>query len=207
MLLLAHTGIPLGAVWLSQKTATQVRFNLHKLKPGSSFASNPDRCVANDSSLACLLGTFLDYRLILLGSMLPDIIDKPVGTWLLRNILSNGRVYSHTSLFAALVMVTGVYFYATRKSTSVLCLSFGIVAHLCLDEMWLIPRTFLWPLYGWNFERLDLSHWLEGMLTSLMAKPSIYIPEIIGALCLGIFFWDVIRRGKLKSFLRTGKLD
>ena len=34
-----------------------------------------------------------------------------------------------------------------------------------------------------------------------------YIPEIIGALLLGIFFVSIIRQGKLYRFLRTGEVD
>jgi hypothetical protein len=62
---------------------------------------------------------------------------------------------------------------------------------LYLDEMWLSPRTLLWPLYGWTFEKTDVSHWLKDLLIWLRTDPSVYIPEIIGALFLGAFFFNL----------------
>ena len=55
--------------------------------------------------------------------------------------LSNGRVFAHTLLFAVLLLTFGVYVYISRRNSSFLCLSFGNMAHLGLDEMWLDPRT------------------------------------------------------------------
>lgn len=40
------------------------------------------------------------YGAILLGPVLPDLIDKPIGEILLADSLSNGRLVAHTLLFA-----------------------------------------------------------------------------------------------------------
>jgi len=42
------------------------------------------------------LPELLDYRLVLVGSMLPDIIDKPLGGLVFREALESGRTYCHT---------------------------------------------------------------------------------------------------------------
>ena len=206
MLLFGHAGIPLGVVWLSEKAATWVALKRAKREPGWCGANPVPRLVSNPSPIGSI-ATRIDYRLILLGSLLPDIIDKPLGIYLLRDALSNGRIFSHTLLFVALLTAAGIYLYVNRKSLGLLCLSFGSLTHLVLDKMWLDPRTFLWPLYGWTFEKVDISHWLEEILTSLQTEPSVYIPEIIGALLLGAFFFNLSRQGKLYSFFRTGKKD
>ncbi|MBI4294753.1 MAG: metal-dependent hydrolase [Chloroflexi bacterium] len=151
--------------------------------------------------------TRLDYRLILLGSMLPDIIDKPLGVWLLRDVISNGRVFGHTLLLALLLTTAGIYLFARWGRTGLLWLSFGSIAHLYLDQMWRNPRTLLWPLYGGGFEKMDLSGLMEGMVTALWTKPHIYIPEIAGAIVLGAFFFNLARRRRLVSFLKTGAAD
>jgi hypothetical protein len=48
----------------------------------------------------------MDYRLIIIGSLLPDIIDKPVGMILLP--LNNGRVFGHTLLFILILLLIGL---------------------------------------------------------------------------------------------------
>ena len=48
----------------------------------------------------------IDYRLVAAGAILPDLIDKPLGIYLLRRQLGSGRIYGHTLLFG-LVLVAG----------------------------------------------------------------------------------------------------
>ena len=110
----------------------------------------------------------LDYRLVLIGSMLPDLIDKPLGGVILP--LGNGRIYSHTLLFLLTVL-------------AVLVLVGGTALHQILDFMWQDPQTFLWPLYGWGFPMGDAGVWLSMWLTNLI-KPQVLIPELVGLLIL-----------------------
>ena len=196
MLLFAHTGIPLGVAWLLQRSLDRAKPQRSRLS--LSQVSHPSHCPV-DKTFANL-----DFRLFLLGSMLPDIIDKPLGIWLLRDALSNGRVFGHTLLFALLLLVVGAYLFAKDGRRNVLFLSFGSITHLCLDEMWQNPTTLLWPLYGWSLERTDVSHWLKRILTSLATEPSAYIPEIIGALLIAFFLASLVHHGKLYHFIRTG---
>ena len=200
MLLFAHAGIPLGVAWLSRKAIVRGKL-------GSSWGavSNPADCAAENRAGVGSLTTWLDYRFLFVGSILPDIIDKPLGTWLLRDALGNGRVFGHTLLFAVLLVVAGIYLCVSRRRLALLWLSFGCMAHLCLDQMWANQSTLLWPLYGWGFDKMDVSNWLETVLTSLTTEPSVYVPEIIGLLFLGAFFFNLVRLGKLYSFLRTGE--
>ena len=208
MLLFAHTGIPLGVAWLSHKAILQVRRrNAAKLKASRDNVAGTADSLSVDCSGTDSPASRLDYRLILLGSMLPDLIDKPLGIWVLRDTLSNGRVFAHTLLFAVLLLAVGVYVYISRRKLNLVCLSFGNIAHLGLDAMWLDPRTLFWPLYGWSFEKTDIGHWLERIIVSLGTEPGVYIPEIVGALLLGIFLVSLIRQGKLYRFLRDGEAD
>ena len=194
--------------WLSHKAILQVRCrNAAKLKASRDNVTGTADSFSVDCSGADSLASRLDYRLILLGSMLPDLIDKPLGIWLLRDTLSNGRIFAHTLLFAVLLLAVGVYVYISRRKLNLLCLSFGNMAHLGLDEMWLDRRTLFWPLYGWSFERGDVSHWLERIIVALRTEPGVYIPEIAGALLLGIFLVSLIRQGKLHRFFKTGEAD
>ena len=85
MLLLAHVGLTLGAAGLLKKafanrpssessgeSATTTRVDA---KPSESLHSSSERLARVKKSI--------DWRLVILGSMLPDIIDKPLGTVIL----------------------------------------------------------------------------------------------------------------------------
>ena len=77
MLVLAHTGITLASGVLTSKV-------IHK------------ECHLNKASWLALPRGGIDYRVLLVGSLLPDIIDKPVGQVLFHDTFSNGRIFCHT---------------------------------------------------------------------------------------------------------------
>jgi len=148
----------------------------------------------------------IDYRLILVGSLLPDIIDKPVGMLLLRGSLGSGRMFCHSLLFLVILSLAAGYFYSRRRTTWLLVLSFGTFTHLILDQMWLMPQTLLWPIYGWAFERVDVSHWLQDTFHALQTDPAVYIPELVGAAILVGFVVGLVRRKRAYAFVREGKI-
>ena len=204
MLVLAHSGITLGAAVLVNGALSKSRpthIPSSKILSASNPATNPR------TSWLISLANRVDIRILLVGSLLPDIIDKPVGQFFFRETFSNGRIFCHTLFFLLVITLAGLHLYKRNQKTWLLALSFGTFMHLILDQMWLTPRTLLWPLYGWSFKRADLSHWLEGLLASLITEPSVYIPEIIGALVLGIFLWQLIRSGTLNNFIRRGTIQ
>jgi hypothetical protein len=175
MLPLAHTGITLGSAWLTARLLTR--------------RADPP---------------LVDYRLVLLGALLPDLVDKPLGIFLFQDTFSSGRIFAYTLLFAVLLLAVGSFLYARRGRAGLVWLSFGAFIHLGLDEMWHSPRTLLWPAFGWGFERQDTGHWLGRMLSLLVSDPGVYIPEIIGGLILVAFVWYLFRRREVYRFIRTG---
>ena len=155
------------------------------------------------------MGETFDIRFILVGSLLPDIIDKPLGMVLLRGTLSNGRIFSHTLVFLAAVGASGLFVYRRYSRTWLLALTLGTFAHLVLDSMWRSPRTLLWPAFGLGFDRMDpdLGEWMQGMWRSLVTNPAVYIPEIIGLIVLAWFGWNLVRQGKIWAFIRRGPVS
>lgn len=145
-----------------------------------------------------------DYRLIVLGSMLPDIVDKPLGGLVLG--LGNGRIYSHTMLFLLVLIGAGLFLQLKRGRSWGLFLAGGSAAHHLLDGMWLVPGTYLWPLYGWAFPRGNAGDWLERWLENLLTCPTVYVPEIVGGLIIIYFSSVLMIRVKVKEFMRTGRL-
>jgi len=206
MLELGHAGITLGVATLLAG-ALQVR-RLHKIRDGLTKAVPVlERSSGEKVSWFAYLGRCVDIRLLLVGSLLPDIIDKPVGLLWLRETLNNGRIFCHTLLFLLIITLIGVYLYRTRHRNWLMVLSGGVFTHLIFDEMWLTPKTLFWPLYGLAFERLeDLTCWLSGVWYRLVTEPAVCIPEIIGVVILVWFTVALLKRRKLYSFLTNGQV-
>ncbi len=211
MLVFAHTGITIGCIWLAGKawpsrekyTATQ-----KSQFPGNSTESynQPETQTGHSSTIkGYLLNT--DYRLLLFGSMLPDIIDKPLGIFLLSEEISSGRIYGHTLLFLLLIAGAGMAQYLKKGQVHLLTVAFGIFSHLVLDKMWQSPQTLLWPIHGFQFEKHPTEDWLPNIFENLVTNPGVYIPEIIGALILAAFMLNLIRKGKVATFLKTGRAN
>jgi inner membrane protein len=188
MMVLAHAGITLGVTVLAGNVA------IRKSKPGNHLAS----------SLAAFYRR-IDFRILLVGALLPDIIDKPLGGIILRNQLGSGRIYAHTLLFLVALFLTGIMLYRLRSSLWMLVLAFGSFIHLILDSMWQMPRTLLWPFLGFDFERLPVENWISHWLNEFFTRADIFIPEFIG---LGILLWFgiyLINRKKVGDFIRYGR--
>jgi inner membrane protein len=208
MLLLAHLGLTLGAAVLVNGALTRVPQLRPEVAPAHSAEGRPARHRPSRYITAWFasLGDRVDIRLLLIGSLLPDIIDKPLGQWLLRDAISNGRIFCHTLLFLIVLTLGGLYLYLSRHRTWLLTLSFGTLAHLVFDQMWLSPRTLFWPLYGVAFERLDLTNWIQRILYELPNTPAVYTPEIVGGIILVLFMWVLLADRKLRTFITMGRL-
>ncbi|AFV22737.1 hypothetical protein Mpsy_0526 [Methanolobus psychrophilus R15] len=97
----------------------------------------------------------INYWYVIAGSMLPDIIDKTVGMILFADTFANGRIFAHALLFVVVLGAAGYYFYTRKGDSRVLTLAGASLIHQLLDSMWKTPVTFLWPLLGWEFKRLE----------------------------------------------------
>lgn len=192
MLLFAHTGITLGLAW--GLDGLRIRRSTSLEEGRSRFAgSRPGALVS-----------LIDFRLALVGSMLPDIIDKALGIYIFTETFSNGRIYAHTLLFFLVLLLIGLFRYIRSGGIGVLVLAMCSGVHLVLDQMWLQPRTLLWPLLGLSFPRGDMENWLEHIVHALVAEPSVYVPELVGCLILAAFGIALLRTRSVSIFLRRG---
>jgi hypothetical protein len=189
MLLFGHAGITLGAATLIAGVTAKKR-NSRKENP-SWFTS---------------LSRFVDIRFLLIGSLLPDIIDKPVGQIFFRETFSSGRIFSHTLLFFIVLFAAGLYIYMKKHKNWLLALAIGSLAHLVLDRMWREPSTLFWPILGLTFEAKDLEYWTSNILKALTSIPEVYIPEAIGFLVIVWFGMTIIFRKTIISFLKSGSI-
>jgi hypothetical protein len=153
------------------------------------------------------LAARVDLRVLVIGSLLPDIVDKPVGQLFFRGAFGNGRILAHTLVFLLALSVAGVLLYRRRGRTWLLALAFGTATHLVFDQIWREPRTLWWPAYGLSFGPVNLTDWIPKMLHSLLTNPAVSVPEAGGAVVLALLALLLLRRRSLWAFLRHGRTE
>ena len=213
MLLFGHLGITLAAgmlakYGLAERAALEIETKETESSPEpSSLATHKEGHIPGNriSSLA-LLRSHFDYRFLLVGSLLPDILDKPIGRIVFYNTFQSGRIFGHTLCLNLLFIVLGVYILRRWRKTWLIILASGSIVHILLDRMWASPEAFFWPAYGWSFPKvspIDFFGWLSNVLDTL-TNPAVCIPEIIG---LGILVWFAARliiKKQVRTFIRSG---
>ncbi len=134
----------------------------------------------------------LDFRLVAVGALLPEVIDAPF----------RAQSYAHTLLVAVVVLTvtmlatTGRGHRLRRRRT--LSLSIGWFAGLVLAASWAHKEVFWWPAFGVDRPDAPL----------LPAWPVVVVEELLG-LAAACWTWtrfglrDPVRR---RAFLRTGRL-
>ncbi len=150
----------------------------------------------------------VDYRFVLLGAILPDLLDKPIGDFLFYSTFQNGRIFGHTLLFIFALTLLGSYVTKKYKTGFVELLALGALLHIAEDRMWVAKETLLWPLLGLEFPKTNTEDYLGYILYVIFHNPDAYVPEIIGLIILAAFavYFKLYRYDRLKAFLFTGKL-
>jgi len=140
----------------------------------------------------------VDWRFLLLGTILPDLIDKPLGV-----VLDlEPRLWAHTLVFASVLCALSL----APHLRSLLWLAVGILTHFLFDAIWSQPWVILWPAYGWAFPPGGPT--LEGYLYTLLHDPVVQAGEIIGAAVLVLFAraHGIVSWSALRAFLRNGRV-
>jgi hypothetical protein len=135
----------------------------------------------------------LDYRLVMVGSIIP-MLDVAVG----------GPALLHTLLFT--VVLLGAVMVGTRHRRLVrrrlISLPIGMMMGLVLDGSWAVRDVFWWPFFGFAFPGGGLPEWQRGPGVTIVF-------EVIGAAalvwCWSAFGWS--ERENRDLFLRTGHLN
>lgn len=128
------------------------------------------------------------YQWAFVGSILPDVIDKPLGRVLLP--LGSGRLIGHSMAFLLLLYSIGLW----RRD---LALSFATALHLIEDSMWLQPVILFWPLLGGFpvFEPVSRREYISGILMEYIPtrSPS-FISEMAGSAIILTYIAAWMRR-------------
>src|SRR4051812_1504427 len=133
----------------------------------------------------------LDYRMVMLGSVVPLLDAVTGGPWVL-----------HTLLAPVVVLV--IVMACTRRRRLVrrrwLGLPIGMFIHLVLDGAWTNTDVFWWPFFGSSFGHERLPELDRGGVSVLM--------ELVGiaALVYGVNRYGLGGSDARDRFLRTGQL-
>ena len=147
-----------------------------------------------------------DLRYLLVGSLLPDLLDKFL---YLVAVTDSSRTYGHTLLLGVLTLF--IVMLITNKENSnrksYLLVPIALLFHLLLDEMWLFKETLFWPIFDSQFsQHISSADSLLELFIISINKTEILIKEFIGVGCL---FFVLNKDRKFKSncsrIIRTGK--
>lgn len=122
----------------------------------------------------------MDMRVLAFGAVLPDLIDKPIGSILFTDYFETGRIYAHTLLFAV-VLLFGVMTLTRRGSAARkrwMALPIGAFFHLLLD-MPLDAETLWWPMLGLEFPSFAKGAFVD-LVAYLLRSPWVVIQELVG---------------------------
>lgn len=196
MLLFSHVVLTAGANKIyhlinSKTTATQAI--------GFSNGFPPDRQYADHS----------DYRLIIFGSMLPDILDKPLWLFSQAALFPSGRSYGHTLLFSLGLFFVGLII-GNLKGRFFKTISIASVSHLVLDLMWRNPVTLFWPLLG-SIRQENPAGWLSRIVRSVFSFSGVstigVLIELAAALIVLYVIFRLIRKQRITEFIKNGFVD
>lgn len=137
---------------------------------------------------------------LLLGTLLPDFLDKPLYyglSWATGKhgaalgIVAGTRSFGHTVLLTATLWAVG----SARKSRALSALALGMATHLALDMFTDLcvrraafsMQAFAWPLLGWQFPIYPFYGWHDHVAT--VRNPFMIVTESLGALILAYEWW------------------
>jgi len=135
--------------------------------------------------------TGIDYRLVVVGSLLPFAVDLPFV----------GLAYGHALLGSVALLIAVMLLTIGRPRLlrrRLLCLPIGAFCGLVLSAAWANTDVFWWPFTGASLP--------DG---SLLPEPGIVVLEELAGLaaCAWIVHrFDLVDRGRRDEFLRSGRL-
>lgn len=150
----------------------------------------------------------VDVRFLLLGAILPDLVDLGLGTLILANRYSTGELWLHSLLAPSLFMT--MVLLATRRGRrrrAWMAVGVGWLFHLLLDGMWTSGEVFLWPLFGWDISFGEAPFWPLAW-TRALSDPWRWVKEAVG---LGYLVWlwralGMSHADRRRKTLDTGRL-
>jgi inner membrane protein len=164
----------------------------------------------------------IDYRLIMIGSMLPDIIDKPLVLMISDKTVGSARFAAHSLMFTLILLTAGLFSLIWHRKQGIILIAFSSMAHITEDLIWRNPKVFFWPYYSIilnkmkisqpAMQRMDIDNRIEIIAKSIskldmkkiLLEPDVLIPEIAGGLIIIYFIVKLLLNKNLIRFIKTG---
>jgi len=176
---LGHMAVACGIVWAGAHAIERVR--------SSNGLSPPSPARIADA---------IDYRLVMIGALLPDLVDKPIGRVFFRSQFDgNGHLIGHTLLFALVILLPGLYLMARLRDPRVLAIGLADLTHLLVDPINHAPQTFFWPLLGTDFPHV----------TFLGPRLTVLEESVAAALFAGVGYL-LYKQNRIEQFMQSGRL-
>ena len=200
----AHVGLTVAAVYSAEKLLQAWSARRHTREDVRVPAlQGQDAKWNNDERPGAAYS--IDHRMVLVGSLLPDIIDKPLGLWLAPDLVNHSlRNLGHSGVFVLLLLAGGLVVRWRWRHTAFLVLALSSTGHLLLDQMWHLPRILLWPGRGWEFPvgTTEYSEWWMFHVRHVATD----VPEVIGGAALLYVGVMLYRRKAIMRFVRSGAI-
>ena len=138
-----------------------------------------------------------------IGSLLPDIIDKPLGHIILSSI-GYGRIFFHSITVCALVALLGVIVMKKWRHPGLLFIAAGMFSHQLADGMWNELQSWYWPFLG-GFPHNNMPNYFGNMFSLEFSSPSELL-LIVLAVIFFLCFFQARRTGNNRIFYKAAKL-
>lgn len=148
----------------------------------------------------------VDYRMIVLGAVVPGVVD-----WVAHATgaqTPDGRGVAHSFLSPVAVAFVVLLFTRGTVRLSLFGVAVGWLFHLVADGMWQYPRTFLWPAFGTELTFAGADAGAAGLFEEPRRHLATLVKELAG-LGILVWFWFAFRLGdadRRKRFARDGLL-
>lgn len=191
---LPHIVIACGTVWGGSRLVDGLRGRGGASEEPATGSGSPDESVGDVPAVA-RTSDAIDFRLVALGSLLPDLVERILRRSVFRGTRDgNEHTLGHTLLLNLGILIAGARL-AERGDARFLSVGTGALTHLLVDPVIRAPRTLFWPLLGFSFPHVR----------GLGTLPTIATQVAAGAVVVGVA-QALARRGHLRRFLFSGRL-
>ncbi|HZA41818.1 MAG TPA: metal-dependent hydrolase [Actinomycetota bacterium] len=139
----------------------------------------------------------IDYRYVLIGAVVPDVLDGLFGIFWFDG--PAGRWISHSLLAVLVVAVVVILGFRGERRLAVFGIAVGWLLHLVGDGMWAAPETFFWPAFGTEFSGAPAEPYSWDLLKSPLDHLWTWGGEVAGVAVLA-WFWIAFRLGEERRF-------
>jgi LexA-binding, inner membrane-associated putative hydrolase len=150
----------------------------------------------------------VDMRFLLLGAVIADLIDMPIGTLILADRYSTGELWAHSLLIPSLYMaIVLLVTRRGRKRRAFMAIGVAWLFHLLLDGMWTDPDVFLWPFFGWEISPGQAPYWPMAWERALSDPWRWVLDAVGGAYLIWLWFAQGLNiPQRRKGIMETGRL-